>query len=301
MSELDEIRELLKNSKIFAAHKLLQTLPDDLIIPDDIPVDSVNKRIALVNELRELANSNDKWNLQRDSDGIKTMYRYLDEDGVYSIRIEGPVKAPMFDLLAIFHEVDLYRTWLPSYQLLGLRESYTIEDPSPVEVLARLAIAIPPPFSDRDVVVYCDGIDCLDEPDNKQVVVLMTSIEHDSEPVDEYIVRAEVLAPSGVLLTPLGDGTTYVSIVININPKIAMIPSWLIDLAVRNFAYLVLIAVREATVIVQNDEYQERMRDGMHPFFSFIRKRLAESMPEELAFVPDIDDSSFESASSLSD
>ena len=298
MSAIDEIRELVESSKIFEAYKKIKALPQDCAIPDDIPVDEIDTRISLVKELRALATSDDKWTLQRDSDGIRTLFRDLNEQGAYSIRLEGAVEAPMFDLLALFHEVDLYTKWIPSYSLLGLKESYVIEEPSPVEIIASITCTVPPPFSDREVVVYCDGIDCLDEPDCKQIVVLMTSIDHETVPRADDAVRAEVLTPSGLLLTPKGDGTTDVCIIMNIDPKVEVIPSWLIDLAVRNLAYLILVAIRTASAVVKDDSYQRRMRDGSHPFYAFLRKRLAESMPEELDYVPAID-TSFESVSDM--
>ena len=294
MSALEEIRDLVKNSRIFEAHKKIQALPKDIAVPHDIPVEEISARIGLVQELRALASSDEKWTLQRDSDGIRTLFREMNADGAYSIRLEGQVESPMFDVLALFHEVDLYTKWIPSYSMLGVRETAILEAPSPVELITRITCAVPPPFSDREVVIYSDGIDCLDEPDCKQIVVLVTSIEHDKAPIGEYLVRADVIAPSGLLLTPRGDGTTDVCIIMNINPKVDVIPVWLIDLAVRNLAYLILVAIRAASSVVKDEAYQERMRDVSHPFYSFLRKRLAESMPNQLQYLPEID-SSFES------
>ena len=295
MVEFDAIRELVKSSKVFEAHRLLQKV-DEEDIPDDIPYDSICARIDLVEELRRLSNTDADWTLQTDSDGINTYYRHTDDASTYSIKITGDVEAPMFDLLALFHEIDLFNTWLPSYQYLGLTASAILEEPSPVELVASLTVSVPPPFSERDIVLYCDGIDCLDDEDNKQVAVIMTSVEHDGAPERGDVVRALVSAPSGVLLTPLGNGHTFVSIVVHVDPKIGTIPSWLIDLVVRNFAYLCLVAIRSASAQVKEDVYQTRMRDPFNPFYMHLRRRIEESMPEELEFLPPIDDDSFDSA-----
>ena len=297
MVDFDTIRDLVKNSKLFEAYRYLRGVDKD-DIPDDIPYESICSRVELVEELRRQSNTDDDWILQADSDGIRTLYRPSDDGTTYSVKITGNVEASMFDLLALFHEVDLFNTWLPSYQYLGLKTSRVLEQPSAVELLAALTISIPPPFSERDVALYCDGVDCMDDEENKQIAVLLASIDHPDAPVTDDVVRAEVSPPSGILLTPLGGGSTCVCIVVNVNPKLTVIPSWLIELAVRNFAYLCLVAIRNASAQVQGEVYQSKMRNRHDPFYMHLRKRIAESMPEELDSLPPLDDDSFVSAAS---
>ncbi len=95
--------------------------------------------------------------------------------------------------------------------------------------------------------------------------------------------------PSGVLLTPLGGGRTRVQICVNLDPKIELVPDWLIDFAVRNLAFLILLAIRRAVEIVKSDEeYHKRMTDPNNTFYNHIRRRISESMPQESEWIPEV-------------
>ena len=278
--------------KLFAVYDSIKLL-DPADIPVDIPLGFIRETVDSVKALRELCSSDNCWTLQRDSDGIRTLHRHLEDNGVHSIRIEGIVDSPMFDILALLHEVDLFHTWLPSYAFLGLRSAGIIEEPSPVELFARIRVAVPWPFSDREVIFRCVGVDCMGEqcfnPDetvvSKQIAVLFTSCEHSAAPPSADCTLASIKPPSGFLLTPKGEGKTHVVILANIDPQIALVPDWLIDIAVRNLAYLILVAIRKAASHVKGEAYQVRMTDPNNPFFNHIRKRINESMPEEAKYV----------------
>jgi hypothetical protein len=80
-----------------------------------------------------------------------------------------------------------------------------------------------------------------------------------------------------------------VQICVNLDPKIHIVPSWLIDFAVRNLAFLILLAIRRAVVIVEEDpEYMKRMTDPTNEFYNFLRRRIHESLPTESQFVPSV-------------
>lgn len=90
-------------------------------------------------------------------------------------------------------------------------------------------------------------------------------------------------------MTPLGGGITRVQICVNLDPKIDLVPDWLIDFAVRNLAFLILLAIRRAVEIVKNDpEYHSRMTDPKNAFYNHIRRRISESLPEESVWIPDL-------------
>ena len=106
--------------------------------------------------------------------------------------------------------------------------------------------------------------------------------------IDES-TKADFHSPSGVLLTPLGGGKTRVQICVQLDPKIELVPDWLIDFAVRNLAFLILLAIRRAVEIVKSDpEYHSRMTDPKNSFYNHIRRRIAESLPEECVWIPDV-------------
>ena len=65
------------------------------------------------------------WNLVKQVDGIKVHYKHEVDTGIHSIKMEGFVKcillsdwlgvmdSPLFDIIAVIYELDLYIQWWP--------------------------------------------------------------------------------------------------------------------------------------------------------------------------------------------
>jgi hypothetical protein len=170
----DKWLELLEDSKIMQLYRLGSTLSRDMI-PDQIPFEEISKRAISLLKLREVCGSDDGWEIQNESrGGVRTLYKnHPDTPNIHSIRLDGDVDAPMLTILALFHEVDLFNKWLPTYSFLGLKFAKCVAHPSPTELMIHLNINIPWPFSNRYCFFKCDGIDCIDE-ENPQIGVIMT-------------------------------------------------------------------------------------------------------------------------------
>lgn len=168
----ESLNELFKESKIMQLHAILSSTKverDGLIFN----VDDVKARGDSLLQLRETCVSDDGWVLQKESHEVRTLYQHHpSRPHLHSIRLEGIVDAPVFCLLALLHEVDLFHKWLPSYSFLGLNFAKCVSHPSPTELLIHLNINVPWPFSNRYVFFLCDGIDCMDD-DPKQIGVIM--------------------------------------------------------------------------------------------------------------------------------
>ena len=99
-------------------------------------------------------------------------------------------------------------------------------------------------------------------------------------------VKTTFYPTSGILLTPTTEGKTNVQIIVHVDPQIAIVPTWLVDFAVRNLGYLIIVAIRNAVEIVKADpEYHKRMADKENPFYTHIRRRISESIPTEVAYI----------------
>ncbi len=60
-------------------------------------------------------------------------------------------------------QVDLYSQWMPTYRMMGLRSSTTLQCPSPTRLLVHVLAAAPWPFANRDLCIGVEGIDCMDD------------------------------------------------------------------------------------------------------------------------------------------
>jgi len=81
------------------------------------------------------------------SDNDQCLYR-LEEDGTHSFRVEGFVDAPLFNLLALVYEFDLFPLWFP---LLKTAEEIAV--PSRFSKFARIVAWAPWPMADRECVL----------------------------------------------------------------------------------------------------------------------------------------------------
>lgn len=196
--------------------------------------------------LREELKSTDGWELHRESSGIRTLSRRTVGDSHVMIRVEGHVDAPLLNILSVFYEVDLWRLWVPSIPIMGLRSAEMVEDFSTTRFTVQMTVNTPWPIATRDMMIHVQGVDCMDpaetadEPDGKrQIVVLLTSTDtlwggDPAPPPDESVVRMG-LSVGALILTPEsingGDTGTHLAIISKIDPKLDYIPTSLINLA----------------------------------------------------------------------
>ncbi|CAD7958622.1 unnamed protein product [Amoebophrya sp. A25] len=79
---------------------------------------------------------------------------------------------------------------------------------------------------------------------------------------------------SALLITPLGEHSTYVSIFVNLVPQIAVIPQFLLNLAFRNLAFLIVEKIRAAKEVTTAPQYRDRQQDPRNSFYTFIKRRM---------------------------
>ncbi|KAF4736279.1 hypothetical protein FOZ63_010765, partial [Perkinsus olseni] len=261
-------------------------------------IDRTRTRWQRMERLRSELRTDDGWELQRCSNGIRTLYQHNGESpSIHSLRVEGTIDSPMFDLLALLNEVGFYTQWLPSLRFLGLTKSIKIANPTPTQMLVHMKATVPWPFKNRESVFSVDGIDCMGACDDpRQIVILLKSEAGSSyEPyvaasdipqLEEDSVPCDILNNSGLVLTPCGNGTTFMQCIVHLDPHLSFAPDWLIDLVARNFCFLIIEKVRSAVEIVKKPCYQERMRDPNNAFYMYIRMRIEEDMPEEMKYLP---------------
>jgi hypothetical protein len=161
-SGFDEAVGLYRESKMHAV-SVLNDL-DESLLPNDPIVDSIKLRAQSMLDLRNACASDDGWILQKESHSVRTLYKNQPETpNIHSVRLDGDVDSPVFFVLALLHEVDLFTKWIPSYSLLGLSFANCVHHPSPTELFVHMQVAIPWPFTNRYSFFKCDGIDCMDD------------------------------------------------------------------------------------------------------------------------------------------
>jgi hypothetical protein len=160
-------------------------------------------------------------------------------------------------------------------------------------MLVHMLASLPWPFAARDLVFEAVGVDCTDRGARGQIVVLLESatVAHPElgqhvPPPAAGVVRAE-LAAGAVTLTPAalagggggGAGGVRVEILLRADPKMAFVPDWLVNVAVRHlcfYALELLAAQARAVHTGAAPAYAAPMAADPAGFYAFVRARLAQ-------------------------
>jgi len=196
-SRIHEALAIYRESKVMHAYAILEELRVYESSLEDIS--TIRSRAQSMIRLRESCSSDDGWTLQNESHDVRTLYKNnSDTPNVHSVRLDGDVDAPVFMILALFHEVDLFTRWIPSYALVGLNFAKCVHHPSPTELFVHMNITLPWPFLSRYCFFKCDGIDCMDDEIPQIGVILSVRFNFFCVRI---ISRTSKLKPSMVLLT----------------------------------------------------------------------------------------------------
>ena len=164
MSDADVLKELLAfldEYKIMMAGRCLLVLEgraetnntgadaDELQLPASIlpladgvkvKLENVRRWRARVESVRKECASDDGWELQRDEESCRVMYQMTDNCDCCRIRLEGNVDAPLFDVIALLYEMELWKSWVPSFGGLGLSDVIRLGESSPINMGVHLEV-----------------------------------------------------------------------------------------------------------------------------------------------------------------
>jgi hypothetical protein len=167
---LDDVLKLITLSRLIAAKEKLDNLmlslskyPNETVSKELLKHKKMLEEMVLreceaqkVLVLADVDGVDSSWSHGSSLFGIHTHYKLTDE-GSIMIRLEGELdNLPLFEQLAVIHEVDLFHEWLPF-----CNASSCIEKVGPSEIVAYLSVNLPP--ITRDALIRAYGVDCMTE------------------------------------------------------------------------------------------------------------------------------------------
>jgi len=206
--------------------------------------------------------------------GIHSMYRD-NGHGMHSIRIEGIVDSPIFDVCSVIMEVDLYSTWIPR-----LLESKILDQDNRFKKWIYCKSSCPWPVADRDICLYGYGVDMLEEED--LVVVVSKSLSND-DIENNNTVKQNLPTPksgtvrvdtriSGFTIRPISKDKTFVQVVSLTDPQMTFIPYWLLNFVTNQFCHYLFVMLRKQSLAVsKSNEYQSRITSN--PIYKEIKEK----------------------------
>ncbi len=206
----------------------------------------------------------------RDYNNIKTWFK--NEEDYHSITMcaKTTVKAPIMTVLSVFGEVDLIDTFIESFEkftILGIH--------SPFRLLTLCQLKMPLFIHGRDIIAMGIGIPCSEE---KSVMLALRSLSVDSflgtEIPKETSDFIRIILNFGFyLLTYIDENTTEFSMGINIDPKVDMIPWFILNTFLKEVAYYIALNFKERMEKLDTTIYDKR-REERKDFYKKIEERI---------------------------
>jgi len=257
----------------------------ELVDSNLITLHRMEEEALSVFDLFDNIDSQEGWELARDSEGIRTYSRAVEGSNTYQTKMIGIVRAPLFDLLPLIAEMDLYRLWIPF-----CTDSDIDVDMSYFRKMARILLIPPSPISwvlsAREMMLYAYGVDMMQE-DNTLVAMAKTPSPGDLEYVEkEYnwtpppegrkgSIRMDCRL-AGMIIQRVNENTIRMSVFSDVEPKV-QIPYWIVNLTTKKFAYLVISLLRKKA---QNLDEEYKLRIAKGGLYDSIREIIGEPTTE---------------------
>jgi len=205
-----------------------------LLVDSAAEEDTVTQAKAALRGLEDLTG----FHVARDRDGLLVHYRHEPGTQVHSIRFESEFDFPAEQLLALAREFDTVKSWNKF-----MSESTILSEISPAEVWVYAAVWLPFPFSQRDLVMHCTGVDLLEE---EGCFVVLCDSPEDTDPVAAEAIprgaasreRVRNLPGSCIKLVPLpptkdGQLRCRAVMMVHNDPDMPNVPSFLVNFALN--------------------------------------------------------------------
>jgi len=224
-----------------------------------------------VRDVLSLLHDDKGWTPVADSDGIQTMYRTEPGTTIHSVKVHSIVESPVENLCAIANEVDLLPTFLTMVKI----EAATLRQVSPLSKVIYCKVHLPWPLDNRDIVAFARGVDLMEQGD---IVLVGKNCDYwpgvQIPKVASGVTRLDVHL-SGAVFRPLSRTRTKVSAVFNVDFKLAIVPTMLINFFTRKLTHLGFSMFRKQCAKVPNlPAYQQRRLETNKEWYDHIHARI---------------------------
>jgi hypothetical protein len=208
-------------------------------------------------EVMQLTRFFSDWGVISDKNGVKIQYNPEPELATHSFKIEAIVRAPLFNLIAVVYEVELYNKWMPR-----VKYSKELAILSKFQKIVQLEFNSVWPIANRDSVIEGFGVDFISE--DAILVVIQSVSDHVQVEVpepDDSVVRA-VLNIGAFYIKYISDEETQIFMVMNCDPKLPVIPDWLLNFATGQVMQWIFYFMEKAASFDESSEYAERIQSN---------------------------------------
>ncbi|KAL9648089.1 hypothetical protein ABK040_007456 [Willaertia magna] len=272
---IEEATKLYKSDKSLDAYLLLKNIihSDEDLTNFDHFVSQIYLDGKLSEKLIKELESNDGWAACIDKDRIKSFYKQK-SNGIHELKLEGVIDAPIFQVLSIFYEIDLYKNWVATMENSTIIQTFE----SKYKFISYFSFNLPWPLTNRNIFSYAFALDRLTE--NKSVLIIVKGINPNldnkyAEVIKTYKNDSYVTVDceyAGVLIKYVNENETFVQIIGSCDPKLSYVPNWFLNLVTTNFSSYCITKLRQLAAKVPQSEYQTRIQSKDEVYGDIIRR-----------------------------
>jgi hypothetical protein len=267
---LSVVEALHTNDKIEEAYELLTYLRSRSPLASNYV--RLNELLELNAEINQIMNEYDDvhgWTSEKSGD-IRVSYKRVEGTPTISVKTEGVLDVPIFNLLALIYEIDLYNTWMPFCSEAGIIASL-----SPTRRVMYQKFSLPV-ISDRECVLVGSGFNLIR---TRNCIFVSGKSCHESGSYNGTKippakgVRAKVNF-FGACFRPLDRGHVEMKLISNMDPMLSLVPYSVFNFLLRKFASTVFTTVA-AHARNLSPQVRRRIVEGSE-FYSYLASSLEE-------------------------
>lgn len=274
-SKVDRIISLFKQEDLVEANELLseldqeiQSRPNILSRINSIPeIRALREDVADTTYCLNMLEDMSGWELNNDSDGIRT---YISGSGnEFLVRSEAEIETGIFPILVLLAEPDMLTKWLPM-----LSDVKIVGEPTKYRRILNYKFNLPWPVSDREASILGRGVPLVD---SKGLVIIMKTLEESYLGIDIPATSPDSIKItvhlSCIYIQYSEENKCSITLIIRSDPKIPLIPQWLINYGSKHVAHIFIQSLRENACNFSGSDFEERVK-ARPEFYDDIRKKL---------------------------
>lgn len=274
-SKINRIKDLFLEDELVEAYELLQQFLEEysdqsqiLEMLESVPeIQALWEDVADTTECLNMLADMGSWTLNNESDGIST---YISGNGnEFLVRSEADIDTGLFPILVLLAEPDMLTKWLPM-----LSDVKVIGEPTKFRRIINYKFNLPWPVSDREATVLGRGMPLIK---SRALVLMLKTLDRSYLGIDipaasEGSVKVDIFL-SCIYIQYTQENKCALSLIIRSDPKISLIPQWLINYGTKQVAHIFVQNLREYANKYAGSEFEERVKERPD-FYADIRIKL---------------------------
>ncbi len=210
----------------------------------------------------------------RSKSGIDSWFSYERDVNTITIGAKTTIKCSLLKIIAILAEVDIMNKFVSRFDSIVKLQEYSM-----FRWLVQIRLKMPFPVTNREMIAMCFG--CVD-PQERSIFMPFRSVSEQHYGLfqvpqeDKNFLRIEIIF-GFFHITYLDEETVQVINCYNVDPKVSLIPWFLLNTFLREISYYIMNDLKKHIEEVDFAIYEERIKRNKK-FYNHIIEMITEKI-----------------------